>query len=460
MNNQHFDNYFHNTLAQHETTVPADMWNKISEQKRKRRGFLFWLKILGNVGAVSLFIFALGYGWYVQPNNANNIAEKSKAIKNKLLADDKVGDNSTQNILLENNQLATNATKAIEPAIQLLATNTFKSNATKLKQPKAGLNAGFVIAKNSTLTVGITSVNDKKDSHTAIDSTYPFNNNTTYGKWVNIEQVNTKNKSGYNNLECILETFNSASSPIIECPSVLNRPKRQLNVEAWLSPDFALNATHTNSSNIAYMQKKDSAEKSSLSYSVGFRISKEIARNIFAKIGFQYTQVDKKFSYKLENERRTVQVITIRNIVRGPGDTLRISDTSLFTQIGYLEKNSINHYRTIDIPVLVSYNFQNNGWHFGATAGAIFNIHSWYKGETFDSAFNPINIGKESGFKNNIGIGFYGSFHIAKDIGNKVSLYAEPYGRYNLSSLTNNQSLYNEKYHIIGLQLGIKYKIY
>lgn len=232
-------------------------------------------------------------------------------------------------------------------------------------------------------------------------------------------------------------------------------------VEVYATPELAFKSIENISATPQYLQKKDSSESMRLGYSAGVRLVKPITDNFLVKAGLQYTQINEKFTYRTENEVRTTTVISVRTIIRGPGDTLRIADTSTVQQTGFKNNTIRNRYRSFDIPVTLGYQFGNDDLQFGVNAGVVFNISSWYQGVILDSSMAavPIVKGSNSIYKNNIGLGLYGGFSILKRVGEDTQLFFEPYFRYNLSGITNEQASFKQRFSLGGLSIGLRYNL-
>src|SRR5205823_7334112 len=118
------------------------------------------------------------------------------------------------------------------------------------------------------------------------------------------------------------------------------------------------------------------------------------------KTGINYSQINEKFSFIQTN---LVQVTYIIDPVRG--DT-----TGSYTVRGSRYKTTYNHYRTLDIPLLMGYELGNGRLHANINAGAIINVYSWQKGDILDTSFQPVSITTGKGvssyqYKNNLGLG-------------------------------------------------------
>jgi len=250
---------------------------------------------------------------------------------------------------------------------------------------------------------------------------------------------------------------------IIICPNIKGRSSFNTDwgIELYASPDYALKYVSNISAPQQYLDKKDSSEQMQISYTAGFRLIKPLNDNFLLKAGFQYSQLNQKFSYRNENEIKTTTVITARTIIRSAGDTILVSDTSVLRQIGYSVNTVHNQFRSIDIPVTLGYQFGNDDLKFGINAGVVFNLSSWYQGEILDTTYASVPMNKVSNalYKTNIGMGLYTSMSLIKRINDNTHLFFEPYFRYNLSNMTNSASPYNQRFHIGGLSVGLRFDL-
>ncbi|RTL60898.1 MAG: hypothetical protein EKK37_01730 [Sphingobacteriales bacterium] len=216
---------------------------------------------------------------------------------------------------------------------------------------------------------------------------------------------------------------------------------------------------------VNYIDKRKEAEKSQVGFSAGIRIAKNLGERTVLKTGINYSQINEHLKFINTQDIKTVTVITTRTVTSG-GQTVTISDTTTVTQIGTSYYNFYNRYRTIDIPLIFSYELGNSrSLSVGINAGPIFNLSSWYKGRILDTSLQliTINTGNTQGvnaWRKNIGIGFYGSVSIYKRLNDKMQLFFEPYFRYNLKPVNVNETLVKQKYFTTGLQLGIRYNLF
>ena len=244
----------------------------------------------------------------------------------------------------------------------------------------------------------------------------------------------------------------------IDCPPNGRERRNDWYLEVFGSPDLVLKSV--SGSNSSFVSKKDSTESQQLSFTAGFRISTAIGENLLLKTGLQFSQINERFDLRTENERRIITVVTIRTVPGWNGADSTIRDTSTVEQFGYRLQRSYNRYRSIDIPVLLSYEFGGENLRFAINAGAIFNLRSWYSGNTLNDSMMVVSMNSKGAgvYKQNIGIGAYAGFSIMKPIGGKWDIFAEPYFRYNFSNMSRSDG-YTQKFQAFGINLGLRHKI-
>jgi hypothetical protein len=247
---------------------------------------------------------------------------------------------------------------------------------------------------------------------------------------------------------------------VIICPTDKNR-NTDWFAEVYVSPDAAFKSFRNINASAQYLAKKDSSEHMQPGFTAGVRLVKPITDNFLIKTGLQYSQINQKFTYRTENEVRTITVISVRTIVRAPGDTITVTDTSTAQQFGYKNNSIRNRYRSIDVPLILGYQFGGDNLKFGINAGVIFNLSSWYQGVILDTSLTAVPISKGSNmlYKSNIGLGLYAGFSIMKQLGENTQLFFEPYFRYNLSNMTNSNASFSQKFSLGGLSIGLRYNL-
>ena len=234
-----------------------------------------------------------------------------------------------------------------------------------------------------------------------------------------------------------------------ECPGA---PGKKYYFDAYISPDYAIKKYADTGTSSLVARRKESLRFHS-AFSAGLRYTRVFNNGMSVRTGINFSQINEKFSYAQENVVQLVYVINMQ------GDT-----TDSYYVRGTRYKNSYNHYRTIDVPLLVGYEMGNDKLRANINAGAMVNIYSWQKGETLDNNGNPVIIttGKADNpyqYKTNVGIGFTAGASLYYKLNNKLYALAEPYFRYNFSPMNKEVLSIQERFTTIGLRLGIRLDI-
>jgi len=499
MTNNQFDQFFREQLKDHSAPVPEGLWEKIMPKDKKRPTAFYLPKNVGlGILIASLIIAGLYGGFKYEQATTNNLVN-TNIDNNRKPIDQNIKHTNSEGIRIENttivssikketnstnSMVANNATKVVENQA-IISKNSIEYNlANKIKadnysysfpaksqsknqikilteniidNKKSSASTTLIQNKNEKGTLSTVTLNGSADENytafTKINPSFPILLNTTQ----------SNNHFSLVNKTLVYNAHDKKIQGIIICPNIKGRSSFNTDwgIEFYASPDYALKYVSNISAAQQYLDKKDSSEQMQISYTAGFRLIKPLNDNFLLKAGFQYSQLNQKFSYRNENEIKTTTVITARTIIRSAGDTVLVSDTSVLQQIGYKIKTVHNQFRSIDIPVTIGYQFGNDDLKFGVNAGVVFNLSSWYQGEILDTTYTSVPMNKVSNalYKTNIGMGLYTSFSLIKRINNNTHLFFEPYFRYNLSNMTNSISPYNQRFHIGGLSVGLRFDL-
>jgi hypothetical protein len=502
-----FDAHVKDSLEDFISPVPAGLWKKIKpEDEDDRKPFIFWWFAKYGWVAALLVLLAGGAGYFAWKN-----AKQEPSTT-------KTGVDNLNNNTLPNNETATNSnlngakdesSKSNTPPLKVddtkpNITNTNEdATATKDKVSKKPISVAanhrqpyFTKHSNKKATTIVSDDNNivanaggiktkgkqplKNKKFTLGTPTQQLNNlvsTTNNGNEALEQYLQASNASSakFTKGEVMLsmlgmlqnkkavQAINFAKLPSVPCPGE-GPTRNDLYIEVYGSPDFVRKSlTPEIGATNNFINLKDSTETLRTSYTAGVRLAKTLGNHFLVKTGLQFSQINEKFYYRTENERRLVTVITIRTVTLSNGTTTTISDTSMVLQIGYREKTTYNRYRSVDVPLLLSYEFGNYKFKAAINAGPIFNLYSWYKGDMIDtSGYQVVSVDGKSGnrpYKQNIGVGLYAGISLLAKINNNTQFFVEPYLRYNLSNMTTNSYLYTQKFTTYGVSFGIRKRL-
>ncbi len=468
-NDINFDNYVKNILHNHKSPVPNGLWDKIVAEKETKKPVAFWwidkrwymlaaACLILICGTCLLIINKNKVDDAVQINNAPN---KQQVPNNKLINNNKtqtIENNTTSNqnsnnslnstINNENNSKDNISTlnNHLEPFASFSKTSFGKNNSVKNKSYKAGINENRL---------------NKNDLQTIYTNNNQLLQNSNDNFSSRFEKGNTVSKPfNYNIKDISLKLANQNRIFGLDCP---NTKPATWYLEAYGSADYTMKNIFAYGVSSSYLQRIDSTTKMNGGFTFGLKVSKTISDNFLIKSGLQYTQRNEQFTSKSDSIITTTSVVTVRTIVRGGGlsDTT-VRDTSTLQQIGYRKRITNNHYKSIEIPLLLSYERGNDTWRFAINGGIIANVTSWYNGETLDTSFQlvPLSAKNTNGFyKSNLNLSLYAGVSILRRLNDKIEAFAEPYFRYGISNTNTSTAGYSQRFNAVGLSLGIRYKL-
>lgn len=486
INDGQFDRFVAGKLSDHEAPVPAGLWEKVrpKEEEDDKVGFL-WFRYPAAAILILGLLTAGVWGGYLYFSSHNQQATESPISKSVPATQEPAGNtpgNATppsENATPAATAPATDNTTATTNNRSLLPPTTGNTNTTDNRlagSPQQDITVSGIHRKKGIELLKPVNPAGNNLTNTAYD---PFLNKThaadrTLATEDDSELIEPYQQNllpaftiptltGYDMLQNLqdkqLSTLNHTNQfkNIIICPAD-SRRNTDWYLEAYVSPDLPFKSATNVSASPLYMLKKDSSESMQVSYSAGLRLVKPITDNILLKAGVQYSQANEKYVYRTENEVKTTTVVTVRTIIRAPGDTVIVQDTSVLQTVGFRNNTVRNRYRSFDIPLTVGYQFGNEDLTFGINAGVAVNISSWYQGVMLDSslAIVPLNKTGNNVYKTNIGLGLIGSFSVVKKMSEDMHVFFEPYFRYNLSNMTTEQASFKQRFSVGGLAIGLR----
>jgi len=475
-----FDEFVQHKLYNHIVDVPSNFWERIKPEEEKRRRFFIWipkkymaaasilLLLLFGTSAAYLFIngnpFTTEETELLQLENPSNEQTTTPPIKN--IQEEKQSAISIKvDSIQEKNEATTvaNENSTTKSSIVAESKTGWKLNKKNITQSFKQVESVFpfdqsIKNKNQEITEGNVSRN-KSSEIAQFDEEVEMYEPTEKAGNAFIKQK--RNLSALFNKE--MNAYHHASSfkNVVICPTDRKIRNTDWDLEVFVSPDMPFKTVTNNTASAQLLSRKDSSESMRPGFSAGFRIVKPFSDNFSIKTGLQYSQINERFTYRTENEARTTTVVTVRSIIRAPGDTLIVRDTSTLTQIGFKTNTVKNRFRSLDIPILASYQVGNEDFSIGLTTGVIVNLSSWYQGVMLDSSLAAVPLSKETNmvYKSNIGLGLYAGITVNKRINYNTQLFFEPYFRYNLSNMTNPEAAFNQRFSIGGLAMGLRFNL-
>ncbi len=372
------DQFFNDRLRNYPSSVPEDMWDRITEKKKRDR--MLWL-FFSRIVIIALLVSGLTGSYLVfnkkkisittntggiqknQPSIVTNAAKTNPSVSS--FAQD-------QGPVSEISAMGKNGKQKRNTGLNYFESKDHtKKNSVHHEVPPQTENGSIVIATHGesavidTTTTKNVKVKDSLDKKSPVKTTVPDSPQSK-------EVTKTEKQNKQNNGKWYLDLFASPDYPILAAS-----PFDQ--------------------------------SYSKLSYTIGFKINRAIGKHFSVKTGIQYSQI---------------------NIV---------GDDSLFG-------GATLHIKRLDLPVIIGYSLGKGDIKTTINGGILFNL---------SSSVSPDSA--QTFFENNLGLSLYLGVNFEKKVNEKLSLFVEPYYRYQLNSMTIS-SVQNVKFiDIVGISFGARY---
>ncbi|MFM7358197.1 MAG: outer membrane beta-barrel protein [Sediminibacterium sp.] len=497
---QQMDDHFKSRLSDFVAPVSEELWSKIKPREEDDdRGFFYWIRIpMAAAIAGALFIGGLLATYFFYQKQTKELSNKPGVVVSR--------EGNFGNPPVENNKQAPVTNLSNTPPTSLDSAETDSHNrtikidnpiTTKLKTESSTdidleynsnkienkERAGWKRKKSAfTVSSGFkidASARETKRPSSAIRESV-FNPSNSEALPLYPEQIVEENQyKSYpqgstiameRNTKLLAQELSISGRkrvelPKINCPPVRGRNKwddfnKDWYVDTYVSPDYSLKTLTNLSASQQYLNLKDSSERMQVGFTAGLRLVKPLNDRVQLTTGLQYSQINQRYTYRSENEIKFTTIITVRTIIRSPGDTLIVRDTSLLQTIGYKNNVVKNRFRSVDIPVLLGYQFGRGSVKVGVNAGVIFNVSSWYEGVVLDTSLAIVPLQKGSNlYKSKLGVSLYTGVQVTKELSKDMLLFVEPYYRHSFTDITNTGLPYQQKFGTAGVMMGVRWSL-
>jgi hypothetical protein len=489
-----FDQFFQTQLGNFEAPVAADMWDRVKPKEKDDRKFFYWMPfpmaaaIIGALflgGIFASYVLYQNYFHNQETKSGTQVLRDSSHEKNVITPEPAqapvtipitdpnnatippAANNSSinnvvppQNTTLSDNQSGKHLPKAGGLFISKRKNNpSIQSGfqvADAAKKPSGSENGGTqdkVLAEDILPVYANTNPSDKTEGFRKLSFPYPTIAMERNG-YPNNQEITALNKQPIN-----------LPKIQINCPTARSKNKwDELNkdwyADTYISPDYSLQTVNNISASQQYLKQKDSTERMQLGFTAGVRLVKPLNNHLHLTTGLQYSQINQNYVYRSENEIKLTTVITQRTIITAPGVTVVVRDTSIVQNIGFKNKVEKNRHRSIDIPILLGYQFGRGSVKVGVNAGVILNVSSWYEGVILDSSLAVVPVQKGSQvYKSKLGLGLYAGINVTKELSDDMQLFVEPYYKHSIDNITSGSMPYQQKFGTAGVLMGVRWSL-
>lgn len=478
-----FDDFFKQSFSDYSPDVPPHIWENIAAGKKKKKAAFFWLtgkKTLLTIAAV-LVAGVGGLILFNQKNQSQIIAHENNGSRQEAgktvpaaVLEDKAGtgissaDNNTKDKPVNSTAVLPGVAGNGQTAISTSPVKKMPENSATGKTVNSG-NDNYDLSYTNRADIaanrkpGKLKAGKGKNAGLKVAADHIVAGGDDNGDDDDITRA-VDNDASVPNIEGGREKIMLVKESIFGKPTIQPTPTKLFEdcpgstsgnnyyIEAYISPDYAIKK-YSDTANSSLVQKRKESLHFQSAFSAGLRYTRVFSNGMSIRAGFNFSQINEKFSYAQDN------VVQIVYIINTAGDT-----TDSYYVRGTRYRNSYNHYRTIDVPVVIGYEMGNGNFHANINAGVMINLYSWQQGETLDNNGTPVSIttGKDDNpyqYKTNVGVGFTSAVSLYYKFSEKFHFLAEPYLRYNFSPMSKETISIQEKFTTIGLRLGIRMDI-
>lgn len=399
MNDNEFDDMFRKKLQSFESGVPADMWKRITKEKKKHKGGFLILCFF-----ITVFVLFIGLGstwFFLHKKNDKNVNFDTNIVATMRDKKDVYNDTFNKDTVVKN----------------LYDSNT-------IQQKNNPINQRF-FAEDKKNNRNISSENSRIFTTTdkSFDKT-EANNKSKSQSYDSSKNDSLKNKS-LNNKDTSQKTSPNEFSENKQLSENPNNDK--ISLEFYGSPDLPFNNYYA--VNNTYKKILKSTGTMQLSFTVGLRVKILISKRVCAKVGIEYSNVKEKIAFT--------------NSING------------------LDYKTTNSYKFINAPLLISYKTKwLSEFPLSFNAGFIINVSSKYKGAIPSPDRQPINIKNANVYNVNVGLSLYFGIDFSKKINKKTDVFVEPWFKCNMKNMANSFQSFKQKMNSSGVSLGIRYQLF
>ncbi|HRG19709.1 MAG TPA: hypothetical protein PLQ57_01720 [Saprospiraceae bacterium] len=471
-----FDKIIRSKMQKAEAPYPSDMWQRIQQNlpEKKRKTYPVWLYFMVLLFVISGLGLWAGSQWWGssttdQPEATNKQSADSSPIASQ--------GGTTHNLNpttdgSETTESQARASKAKVESSLTVAGKASKSNPSQ--KSKATLNTINNVADNSNSGAtpdGTSQINSTE----AVTSSFPSfiaeadeingaQRLTRRGERINTTTIPSFLRVFGTDQSDVIEEINSSMKKhsALQCPSFVRKDNVTF-FELYFSNDYAIKSLHEkNAEGSGYRALREKTESPYLSYSAGFRIGMGWNNGLAFKTGFNYSNINEKFSYTDPN---SVQIQTITTVKYIYDDQFNIIDSIKTTEnVEIPGTNTVTHYNKIalyDIPLLVQYTIPGKRrLSYSLVVGPLVNLSLVQSGKILDPYSNKlVKLQEAEIYKNNIGLSFYGGLGINYQLTKNVQMSIEPNFRWMPGSITKVTHPVDQSYFLANVAAAIRYKI-
>ena len=224
---------------------------------------------------------------------------------------------------------------------------------------------------------------------------------------------------------------------------------------------FITNKKLSSQENSTYVQLREALETPLETVSTGLTIKAKYASGVYIKSGFQYTQINERLNAS-DTSSLFNEVYGLVAWQPNPYMNLNPIYDTIYNRIDTIRISTIyNRYKLYDLPINVGYEYEKGKWLVGLEAGVTFNLRLNATGQILNEqmAFINLNDAESTPLKSNVGLGWHMGLKVGYKINDYLHVYTSPKFRSYLQNFSKTESPTELRYQLLGIQLGVEYKI-
>ncbi len=235
-------------------------------------------------------------------------------------------------------------------------------------------------------------------------------------------------------------------------------------LDVYIGPDYTpIRFTPKTSSDARYADLRKRTESSLESFSIGVQYNIRHRSGFFIGVGLNYSQIDEKFELQSLQTDTAFRNGVVRIDIDSTGKEHMQTGQKRIFEVTKWDKRTYNYYRFLSIPIVLGYGFRVGSLGVEPAVGLDINLFHKKKGEILLPTGLPgyITDGhpKEVAVYNRwAGLSLTGSLKVLYPFRDRWDLFAEPYMRYPLRSLTIDTYSLDQKRNTYGLRFGARFK--
>ena len=230
----------------------------------------------------------------------------------------------------------------------------------------------------------------------------------------------------------------------------------QFYFDAIASPDLAIRTMQSSNPEYdPYLESRKETESYMYAFSGAFRFSAVNNKGLAIRSGLNYSQINEKFNYFSGSE----QIIKYISRFDEFGNVI---GTDTVVEVGTRHKVTHNNYRMLDIPFLLGYEIGGNKLSISINGGAYLNLLFRQKGDFLSPQdmrpvhFDSSNPNAYAAFRQQVGLGWYGSMGFAFRASHKLQILVEPHFKIFPKPVTLDQFVLEQRYMTTGVFVGVR----